>query len=77
MPFECAADVSAVSPRYTGTHYRFVAAAVYALAKVFEYLDNEIYSIGHFVSGHTLKHLMAAAAYVAVLRYFHIRRPVA
>jgi len=32
------------------------AAALYALAKLLEYLD-QIYSIGEVVSGHTLKYL--------------------
>ena len=48
-------------PKYTGTHYWLVAAALYALAKVLEHFDGAIYSVGHFVSGHTLKHLAAAA----------------
>lgn len=50
---------------------------VYALAKVFEYFDEQIYAIGHVVSGHTLKHLVAAAACWVVLRYFQTRRPIA
>jgi hypothetical protein len=64
-------------PKYTGTGYWIVAAALYVLAKLFEYLDAEIYSIGHVVSGHTLKHLAAAAACFAILRYFQTRRPIA
>src|SRR6185503_4045933 len=54
-------------PKYSGTLYWIVAAALYALAKVLEHFDHAIYSIGHFVSGHTLKHLVAAAACLAVL----------
>jgi hypothetical protein len=64
-------------PRYTGTRYWIIAAALYALAKLLEYLDAAIYSLGHVVSGHTLKHLAAAAACFTILRYFQIRRPVA
>jgi hypothetical protein len=64
-------------PRYTGTRYWIIAAALYALAKVLEYFDAAIYSLGHVVSGHTLKHLAAAAACFAILRYFQTRRPVA
>ena len=64
-------------PKYTGTHYWFIAAALYALAKVLEHFDGAIYSIGHFVSGHTLKHLAAAAACFAILRYFQTRQPIA
>jgi hypothetical protein len=62
-------------PKYVGTHYWIIAAALYALAKVLEYFDDAIYSIGHFVSGHTLKHLAAAAACLTILRYFQTRRP--
>ena len=64
-------------PKYTGTLYWIVAAALYALAKVLEHFDDAIYSIGHFVSGHTLKHLVAAAACLVVLRYFQTRRLIA
>jgi Ceramidase len=61
-------------PKYTGTSYWIVAAALYALAKVLEHFDGAIYAIGHIVSGHTLKHLAAAAACFAILRYFQTRR---
>ena len=64
-------------PKYTGTWYWIVAAALYALAKVLEHFDDAIYSIGHFVSGHTLKHLAAAAACFAILRHFQTRRAIA
>ena len=64
-------------PKYTGTLYWIVAAALYALAKVLEHFDDAIYSIGHVVSGHTLKHLVAAAACLVVLRYFQTRRLIA
>jgi hypothetical protein len=50
---------------------------VYALAKVLEYFDEQIYAIGFVVSGHTLKHVVAAAACWVVLRYFQARRPIA
>ena len=64
-------------PRYTGTSYWVAAGALYALAKVFEHFDRTIYSTGHIVSGHTLKHLAAAVACFAILRYFQTRRPIA
>jgi hypothetical protein len=64
-------------PKYTGTGYWIAAAALYLLAKVFEYFDAEIYSFGHVISGHTLKHLAAAAACFAILRYFQTRQPIA
>jgi Ceramidase len=61
-------------PKYTGTNYWIIALALYALAKVFEFSDSAIYSAGHLLSGHTLKHLAAAAACFALLRYFQTRR---
>jgi hypothetical protein len=39
----------------------------YALSRVTEFLDNQIYEILHFISGHTLKHLFAAAASCCLL----------
>ena len=63
--------------KYTGTPYWFAAVALYALAKVLEYTDEAVYAIGQVVSGHTLKHLAAAAACLMVLRYFQTRRRVA
>ena len=64
------------APKYTGTIYWIAAAAIYAVAKVFEHFDSAIFSIGHIVSGHTLKHLIAAAACLAILRYFQTRQPI-
>jgi hypothetical protein len=63
-------------PKYSGTSYWLVAAALYALAKVFEFYDEAIYSFGSIVSGHTLKHFAAAAACFTILMYFRIRRPI-
>jgi len=62
------------SPKYSGTHYWILAGVLYALAKVFEFTDGAIYSAGNLLSGHTLKHLSAAAACFAILRYFQTRR---
>ncbi|MGA2126529.1 MAG: ceramidase domain-containing protein [Xanthobacteraceae bacterium] len=63
-------------PKYTGTFYWLIAAALYALAKVLEFFDSEIYSVGSILSGHTLKHFAAAAACFTVLRYFQTRRSI-
>ena len=63
-------------PKYSGTFYWLIAAALYALAKLFEFYDSAIYSAGSIQSGHTLKHLAAAAACVAILRYFQKRQPI-
>ena len=65
------------SPKYTGTYYWIIAAGLYVLAKVFEFSDHAIFSAGYLLSGHTLKHLSAAAACFAILRYFETRRLIA
>jgi hypothetical protein len=64
-------------PKYTGKYYWLIAAALYALAKVLEFYDGAVYSVGSILSGHTLKHLAAAGACFAILRYFMARRPIA
>jgi hypothetical protein len=63
-------------PKFTGTGYWFAAAGLYGLAKVLEYADRAIYSAGHLLSGHTLKHLAAAGACYVLLRAFQTRRPL-
>ena len=63
-------------PKFTGTNYWIIAGVLYALAKIFEFTDHGIYSVGSLLSGHTLKHFAAAAACWAVLRYFQTRRAI-
>jgi hypothetical protein len=49
--------------RYTHAHLLWLALAGYALAKLCESLDRDIFAAtGALVSGHTLKHLLAAGA---------------
>jgi hypothetical protein len=45
----------------------------YVLAKIFEETDRQIFALGHIVSGHTLKHLAAAAAGYWILRMLQKR----
>jgi len=63
-------------PKYTGTFYWVIAAVLYALAKLFEFQDYAV-NANFILSGHTLKHLFAATACFAVLRYFQTRQPIA
>jgi Ceramidase len=65
------------APRFSGTIYWLIAAILYGLAKLFEFYDSAIYSAGVILSGHTLKHIAAAAACGALLRYFQKRQPIA
>jgi hypothetical protein len=54
------------------------AAGWYGLAKVFEAFDLAIYRLlGGTLSGHTIKHLLAAGAVFAIVRQLRLRRPLA
>jgi len=65
-------------PATTGTAILITAAVLYGLSKALEYFDRAIYAAsGAVVSGHTLKHLAAAAACYALLHYIVQRRPLA
>ncbi len=68
--------VALFPPRYTHGRYMFMALGWYVAAKVFEALDQRIYDLSGFVSGHTLKHLAAAVACWLLLRLFTVRQPV-
>jgi hypothetical protein len=60
-------------PRYTRGADVVHVIAIYALAKVAEVLDARIYAFGEVVSGHTLKHLIAAVATYWILRMLQLR----
>jgi len=62
--------------RYTRGSDLAIVAGLYALAKVLEILDEQIFEMGHIVSGHTLKHLVAAVAAYWILRMLQKRRPL-
>jgi hypothetical protein len=62
-------------PKYSGTAYWILALALYALAKALELSDRAVHA-NFILSGHTLKHLFAAAACFVVLRYFQTRQPI-
>ncbi len=64
-------------PRYTGTGYLFATLGWYVLAKICEHpLDGPIFRRLGGVSGHTVKHLAAAAATYCVLLWVQRRVPV-
>ncbi len=64
-------------PRYTRGADLLVVAGLYVFAKICETADRQIFSLGHFVSGHTLKHLAAGAAGYWILRMLQKRQPLA
>ncbi len=63
--------------RYTHGGYLVGVIAIYGAAKLFEVLDGPMFSMGHLLSGHTLKHLTAALAAWWLLRGLDARRPAA
>jgi uncharacterized Tic20 family protein len=62
--------------RYTQASDIFIALAWYAVAKLTEVADREIYDVGHLVSGHTAKHVLAAVGVYWILHMLKIRRPI-
>jgi hypothetical protein len=61
---------------YTRGYDLAIIFGFYVLAKALELLDKPIFNAGHVVSGHTLKHLAAAAAGYWLLRMLRMRRPI-
>ncbi len=61
--------------RYSHGSLLVWAAGWYGLAKVFETFDLAVYrALGGVASGHTIKHLLAAAAVFAIARQLRLRR---
>lgn len=54
--------IAVFRPRYSHSWLMFVSLALYVAAKVLEGFDRGVYQRIGFASGHTLKHLFAAAA---------------
>ena len=48
--------------RSASSKHIWLMLLAYAIAKVFEATDHSIYSCGHLISGHTIKHFFAALA---------------
>jgi hypothetical protein len=61
--------------RYTRGNELYGVFAAYVLAKLLEALDPQILAVGHVVSGHTLKHVAAAAGALLVARMLARRAP--
>lgn len=53
----------------------YLAAGGYGLAKLAEWQDAALFGWGRLVSGHTCKHLLAAASLAALLWMVRVRRP--
>lgn len=59
--------------RYTHSSYLGVVVALYVLAKLLETFDQQVFALGHLVSGHTLKHIAAGLAGYWILRMLQKR----
>jgi hypothetical protein len=65
-------------PRYTRGRDLLWVVGFYALAKILETADRQVFELtGRAASGHTLKHLAAAMAGYWVLRMLYRRKPIA
>ncbi|MBA3034374.1 MAG: hypothetical protein KKF85_01090 [Gammaproteobacteria bacterium] len=63
-------------PRYSKGWHILLVIGLYLLALLFDYTDRQVFALtGGFVSGHTLKHVVAALAAYGVMRYLQQRRP--
>lgn len=61
---------------YTRSQDLTAAALLYALAVAAEQLDAAVFAVGQIVSGHTLKHLLAATAIYQIVRMLRERERV-
>jgi len=57
-----------LKPRYTRGSDLAALGCFYLVAKITETFDKQIFPLGHLVSGHTIKHLAAAAGSYWILR---------
>jgi hypothetical protein len=65
-----------LKPRYTRGSDLAVLAGFYIFAKFTETFDSQIFSLGHLMSGHTIKHVAAAAGSYWILRMLERREPI-
>ncbi|MDH4232833.1 MAG: alkaline phytoceramidase, partial [Nitrospirota bacterium] len=63
-------------PLYSRSRNLIGVFIFYGLAKIFELLDAEIFSLGQIVSGHSLKHLASAAAAFCIIQMIRLRSPI-
>jgi hypothetical protein len=69
------AAVAFPARRYSHSAALWWVVALYAAAKIAEAFDLAVYRAGQIVSGHSLKHLLAAAAVLVVAETLRRRAP--
>jgi hypothetical protein len=62
---------------YRGGGYLVAGLAAYAAAKGLEFVDGRIFALGGIISGHTLKHLVAAGGVACLVGMLRTRAPLA
>jgi Ceramidase len=62
--------------QYTRGDDFYIVLACYGVAKLAEIADRQIYDLGHLISGHTAKHVLAAIGVYWILRMLKKRRPL-
>lgn len=62
--------------RYSRGADIYIALGFYGIAKLAEIGDRSIYGLGQVISGHTIKHLLAAGSLYWILRMLRKRRPL-
>lgn len=66
--------IAALFPsRYTQANRIYLVIGLYIMAKIAESLDAWVFSMGSIVSGHSIKHLVAACAAYQILRMLKAR----
>ena len=64
-------------PKFTHGYMIIIALLCYAFSKVAEYKDHEIWRLTEgVISGHTIKHLLAAFSCYVLLRMLQVRGPL-
>ena len=75
-PILLAAIILLFPPKYTHSDLLLVAFIFYVAAKLFEVYDRQVYALGEFVSGHSLKHVTAALSCFWILLVLIKRRAI-
>jgi hypothetical protein len=66
--------ISLFPSNYTHSGAYWWLFGAYAVAKLFEHFDREVYEMLGFISGHSLKHLAAAMGLYVLVRSYTVRR---
>lgn len=60
--------------KYSNTSGYWLLLLFYILAKLFEHYDDTVYDVGSILSGHSLKHVVAAIGILFLIKSYKIRK---